>query len=181
MIHRKKIPPSAVCEENHKGELWVGKLCSLKLIMAQRLQASYLPPGIYGILEKGRFFFSPPGSEQCLSDFWCILVAVSFLKQVVIDQKFIFFRVSEQTSKSKEAESSPRGHFLNFAKCWSSWVQSISWISQNQEKPQNQLCGRCFPFSVGGGEHLELSWEGKQAELAPRCWGLLEGSCQTAT
>ena len=75
-----------------------------------------------GSLKKVGFFFSPPGSEKCFSDFWCILVAVSFLKQVVIDQKFVFFRVSEQTSKSKEAESSPRGRFLNLAKCWISWV-----------------------------------------------------------
>lgn len=50
-------------------------------------------------------------------DFQGILVAVPFLKQVVIDQKFVFFRISEQTNKSKEAELS-RGHFLSFASQW---------------------------------------------------------------
>ena len=79
-------------------------------------------PVFMGSLKKVGVFFFFPSSEKCLLDFWCILVAVSFLKQMVIDQKFIFFAVSEQTSKSKEGESSPQGHFLNFAKYWISWV-----------------------------------------------------------
>lgn len=136
MIQREKnIPLQAFSEVNHGESSRLENGFHLSLLWDKDCRVLIFPV-CTGVLEKGVFFF--PGPEKFLMslDFQRILVAVPFLKQVVIDQKFVFFRISEQTNKSKEAEFS-RGHFLNFASQWLiSQEQCISWKSQKPEKPK---------------------------------------------
>lgn len=155
----KKNPPTGFFwGKLQKGSSGLENCVHVSLLWHKDCRVLIFFPVFTGTLEKGRcfFFFFFLDLKNVFLDFGYVLVAVPFLKQVVIGQKFVFFRVSQQTKKSKEAEFFSRGHYSELCKPNAASAGNISWTCWNQEKPNIKsqtrkkiLCRRHCPFSVG--------------------------------